>query len=490
MTTLAPPPLTEEHPRVSGALWILCVVFVVYALFSVPRKILELSLAEHLQGWAALASALVAAVALLLCWRFYQHIARYARDVAEVLSRVERGRWLTLVIGLGMLIRVGWVLAFPTVQTSDHATYVKLATKLIAGEAYFDGDSYSNWPPGLPFFLAGNFLLFGAKPWVIAFANLYLYAVSALLVYALARLVAGESVARVSTLLLMLWPNDFMCTGLAKKELLILPLLTASILSYIAARRAAGARGANWLYLATGCLLGAASLTQPSLMLFPSILAIYEFAQGTKMRRLVGRFGLVVIGMCVVVAPWSIRNYLVLDAFVPISTAGGEGFYSANNGLATGRYVPVYERSLDQYDEVTRSKLGFRWGLEWISEHPAEFLKLTINRQVQILGEDSDGAYWGIKVGGKTEGMAYLLAKGVSNAYWMVIMFLILAAVLARWKDRDRFPPDIVLLMQSFFYVVGIDSIFQSGSRHHMPVMGMLAVLAALTAWRKQDGTI
>jgi hypothetical protein len=40
--------------------------------------------------------------------------------------------------------------------------------------------------------------------------------------------------------------------------------------------------------------------------------------------------------------------------------------------------------------------------------------------------------------------------------------------------------------MLSLFYVVAIDSIFQSGSRHHMPLMGILSVLAALVAYRPQ----
>jgi hypothetical protein len=40
--------------------------------------------------------------------------------------------------------------------------------------------------------------------------------------------------------------------------------------------------------------------------------------------------------------------------------------------------------------------------------------------------------------------------------------------------------------MLSLFYVVAIDSIFQSGSRHHMPLMGTLSVLAALLAHRPQ----
>jgi hypothetical protein len=68
----------------------------------------------------------------------------------------------------------------------------------------------------------------------------------------------------------------------------------------------------------------------------------------------------------------------------------------------------------------------------------------------------------------------------------MALMFLILAAVIIHWRRRAALSPDILLLMLSLFYVVAIDSIFQSGSRHHMPLMGTLSVLAALVAYRPQ----
>lgn len=467
---------------IATVLWAACGIVVVYALFSVPRKVLELSLPGLSGVSATLASVLVAAAAVVICVRYYAFLARALQATADRLALMDRRGWLALVICLGILVRLAWVWFFPTVQTSDHATYVVLAKKLIAGEPYFDGDSYSNWPPGLPFFLAAIFSVFGDGAWVITLGNFLLYAVSVVIVYMLARAIAGEGLSRIATLIFLVWPNDIMCTGLAKKELLIVPLLTGAMLAYVQAHRVTGASKSFWLRAIAGGLMGAASLTQPSLVLFPATLVVYEAARGTSTSTLLVRFGIVIIAMCTVISPWSIRNYRVLHAVVPISTAGGDGFYSANNGLATGRYVPAYERSLDQFDEVTRSKMGYRWGLEWVSEHPRDFLGLTFNRQIQILGEDSDGAYWGVKVGGGREGLVYFLAKGISNGYWMVVMFLILGAVLVHWRGRANLSPDILLLMLGFFYVVAIDSVFQSGSRHHMPLMGALSILAALIA--------
>ena len=342
-------------------LWASCGIVVAYALFSVPRKILELSLPGLSGVTANLASALVATAAVGICIRYYAPLARSLQAAGDRLALLDRRWWLALLICSGILVRFAWVWFFPTVQTSDHATYVVLAKKLVSGEPYFDGDSYSNWPPGLPFFLAANFFVFGDGAWVITFGNLLLYSVSVVIVYVLARAIAGEGPSRIATLIFLMWPNDIMCTGLAKKELLIVPLLTGAMLAYIEAHRVTDSTKSFWLRVIAGGLLGTVSLTQPSLVLLPATLAVYEAARGTATSALLMRIGVVIVAMCAVISPWSIRNYRVLHAIVPISTAGGDGFYSANNGLATGRYIPVYERSLEQFDEVTRSKMGYRW---------------------------------------------------------------------------------------------------------------------------------
>ncbi len=254
-------------------------------------------------------------------------------------------------------------------------------------------------------FLAANFFVFGDRPWVIPLVNLLLYALATLTVYKLAYLVAGEGVSRVATLILLFWPNDIMCTGLAKKELLILPMLTGAILAYVTARRTANSAKSFWLLAATGGLLGAASLTQPSLVLFPSALIFYELTQRTSARKFTcqnrdrhrrngrldhchGQSGTIWSS-----APW-------FQSPPPAAKAST----APTMVLPQEADVPVYERSLDQFDEVTRSKMGYRWELEWIAQHPGGFLELTVNRQVQVLGEDGDGAYWGVKVGGGRKG--------------------------------------------------------------------------------------
>ena len=42
-----------------------------------------------------------------------------------------------------------------------------------------------------------------------------------------------------------------------------------------------------------------------------------------------------------VLAPWTVRNYLVLDRFVPVTTGGGKALFVATYLPGNGRQLPV-----------------------------------------------------------------------------------------------------------------------------------------------------
>ena len=73
--------------------------------------------------------------------------------------------------------------------------------------------------------------------------------------------------------------------------------------------------------------------------------------------------------------------------------------------------------------------------------------------------------------------------KLLTNAWWWGIWALALTAFLVRrsgslWEQRA----DVVLFLLTFLYFWAIDSVFESGARHHLPLVGVLAVLAASAA--------
>lgn len=464
------------------------------ALFAVPELSWELAVPGR-EGLGTALSLGIVALAAVFLWKAREPVLARLEPVAARLARVPRGGWLTGVLLLGLALRLGWALAFPVNQTSDAGTYFDLGARLARGETYVTSDSgrYAEWPPGLPLLLSLVFQLVGIGQLAVLLLNLALFVATLLAVDALARQLTGEGPARLATLLFALWPNLIALSGIASKERVVALPLTLSFLFHLVGQESPSA-GRRWLARAgAGLALGCAVLTQPALLLLPAAFVVADLLGRVPLRRALPAWGLLVAGMALVIAPWIIRNEQVLGRPV-LTTNGGSVFYRANNPRATGGWIEHGERRLDHLGELEASDAGYRWGIAWVRENPDDFLALAVRKQILFLGDDAVGVYETLKRGLGREGPLYAILKLLACGWWWCLWLLILLG-LSRWwprgPDRDgRIPAGLLLLLLAFLYIWAIDSVFESGSRHHVPLAGGVAVLAALPFAERRDRAV
>lgn len=443
------------------------------ALFAVVKLSWELALPGREGPGTAIAFVLTAIVALL-AWRAREPILARLELLGERLAGVPRGRWLAAVLIAGLLLRLAWVLIFPAPQTSDAGTYFELGARLARGEPYVTpiSGTRAEWPPGLPLLLAGVFEIVGISRVAMILLNLLLFAGLLLTTDALARRLAGEGPARLATLLLALWPNLIASAGIANKEAVVALALALSWLLYLDGRRLA--------LLGAGLALGYATLSQPATLLVPAAYAAADLFGRVPLRRAVLAWGLLIAGMAAVIAPWMIRNERVLGRPV-LATNGGSVFYRANNPMANGGWTPRGERSLAGLGELEASDTGYRWGKEWVRQNPDDFLALSLRKQILYLGDDAGGFYETLKRGLSIAGPLYAALKLLAAIWWWTLWLLILLGFLRFLRRQERPTPGLLLLLLVFLYFWAIDSVFESGSRHHVPLAGAVAVLASLS---------
>jgi 4-amino-4-deoxy-L-arabinose transferase-like glycosyltransferase len=474
----------------AGASRLLTALFVIVALetlYTVPKYTWDL-VAGGREGIGILLSLGIAAIAAALLWAGRHRLEALLRSAGERLAAIPRARWLMLVIGGGIVLRLAWIALFPAPPASDGLAYYDLAARLARGLTYqTPKGEWAQWPPGYPFLLLAHFRLLGIGLLAVDAANLLLFAGAMLAVYALARRF-GEATARLATLFLALWPNLIASASVASKEMVIVFLLPALLLLYLRAGEQTSPGRAVAMRLAAGMVFGYATLTQPGIMLLGGVFAVYELLLRTPWLRAAARLALMVAGMLIVILPWTARNHRVLHTFVLVSTNGGDVFYRANNPLATGGWVKDGERSLRDYDELTRNRLGYQWGKEWVRANPGKFALLALKKQVLFLGDDAVAVYETLKRGLGLPGPLYAVAKLAASAYWWGIWALVLATFFLRaatpWPRRA----EVVLFLLTILYFWAIDSVFESGARHHMPLVGLLAILAAALAGAGRAG--
>ena len=227
-----------------------------------------------------------------------------------------------------------------------------------------------------------------------------------------------------------------------------------------------------------GIVGGVTALTRPTMLLFPLLWAVFALV-GSNFK---GRLRHVVIAtllMVATIAPWTLRNYRVLHAFVPISTNGGDVFYRANNGLATGSYTPAAEEDLGELqdqNEAIWDQESYKRGKNWIRSHPFGFVKLAVFKAIFFGQDDQTGIYWSLRRGHHSEGRAYMALGVLSDAWWQ---FLCSLGLLAVWRGWRGFLPDAraTLFASGYALLVLVHLVYESQSRYRMPAIGVLIAI-------------
>jgi len=458
------------------------------AVWSVPELNWEVALARTGPlGW--IIASVAAAFALLFLWLLRRRIIAGLQSIAARATAVSTISWFFGCFAAGMLLRFLWLVRYSAPLRSDYATYFGLAKGLVDSHVYGStGTGLAFWPPGYPFFLYALFSLFGVHSWIPFLGNAILFAGTLAAVGWLAKTTVDDSVARLATLLLVFWPCYFMSGELASKEMLILCLIPVSLALYLNSVLSASSPTRVLCLPLSGLAVGLMALTQPSLMLFPAVFLGYEILRLKSLASAFLRLVVVSLITALVILPWTIRNHRVLGSWVPVSTNGGDVFYRANNDKANGGFTDGGAQSMSDMDEVSRSKLGFQLGKEWIRQHPGHFLVLALRKQILFLGDDATGAYETLKRGLGMGGIQYVAWKGLSNLSWWILCLLMVLAILWNWRDPVLRRPEIGAVLLAILYLYAMHSVFESGGKYHVPLLGMFSLVASLCAFQGHVG--
>ena len=162
-----------------------------------------------------------------------------------------------------------------------------------------------------------------------------------------------------------------------------------------------------------------------------------------------------------------------------ILSFGGSVFYTANNAHANASYSEESQQALPK-DPIAADKEGYRLGKQWVREHPLDFAKLSVRKQVVFLGDDGIGIYEVMhRYQTAPSALVYNALKGITSLYWFALWIVLLCCCRPLLRS-SHWVTCFSLVFLPFAYQWAIDSVFESGSRHHMAYVGCLAALVAV----------
>jgi 4-amino-4-deoxy-L-arabinose transferase-like glycosyltransferase len=268
---------------------------------------------------------------------------------------------LVFAVGLGLRVGAAWNPYQP--QLPDARAYARLAESLYLDGTYEQRGDFvprdlqdpENYSPGLPLFVAGIYHLAGGVD--LRLARLVLAMIGALaipLAFLIGRHLAGPAAGLVAAVPVAVYPALLDYQGMLMTEPLATTLLAAGVLGFI---WAADGRGAV-AWAVPGLLFGLLAMVRPEYLPFGFLLALLALL--LVRRRSGPRAGVAVAAVMLAafalpVIPWTIRNALVLDRFVPISTGGGKALFIGTYLPADGDGVKLQQELLEQDPALLRS---------------------------------------------------------------------------------------------------------------------------------------
>lgn len=315
------------------------------------------------------------------------------------LASLLHRRWAphAVVGSVALVARLAWVLAVrrPGFAFNDAIMYHTTAMSLRAGDGYvpLTGGPTARWPPGYSTLLGAVYAVFGVRPAAGEIVNALIGATTVvLLMFAVERAIDRRTAIVAGTVLAVL-PGPIMWTDVLVAETLYTAIFVLILLLLVRATPTF-----RWM-IAIGFVIGLGALVRGEALtwgLLPIVLFWRDLPRLALLRRVAALAGVAAL----VMAPWTIRNAVVMDAFVPVATNASQTLWSGHHAGATGAqtYPPGdYE---DRFAaELPERELGASAALrddaiEFMLTHPVREAELVPLKLIHLNRGDSYVLDW------------------------------------------------------------------------------------------------
>lgn len=401
---------------------------------------------------------------------------------------------------LGLMVRA-YVVVNPVEHPGDDSRAYYALSKALYTDQSFGGPEFedsSDWSPGAPFLYAASFYATGgAREGTARIVEALLGVATILVVFALGWRLGGRDHGRwvglFGAFAVAIYPPFIHTTGELMSEPPAMLTLPAAILAFLWA----GDRRETWPWLVPGVLFGLTALFRPEYLfvgLAFIVLAGVRAGWNRSWKPSAAAAVTLLVALLLPILPWTVRNYVVLDKVVPISTGGGKALYVGTYLPADGEYQRVkailaqkYRWSPSGYspeelDELDPAPL-FDAVAKQRSDLPRDEALGTIGKEnfEKYFGEDPWGylAMTARKVGRMwSSGVGEAMSSTVGRAVQIALVLLGLAGFVLLGLRRRWW--ELIALATPIATVTAVGAISLAPPRRNEVLMTLVFPLAGL----------
>jgi len=417
---------------------------------------------------------------------------------------------LAVIFGLSVSFIFSYQNIDPTALFIDSMAFKATALNIIERGDFSDPDQTTpnNFrAPGYPLWLALIYLIFGSFKFAIP-VGIIIVSFTVTLTYLIAKELFNEKVALISGLLAAFEPWAVFLTGAIMSEQFFMPVFLLSIYLFI---RYLKYDSKNSFYL-SALFFGIATLTRPYILYFWCVLIIIVFFKNQKFYEFLKITTLATLIFILIVAPWAIRNKIVLNTWqfssVPALSLYVENFNSLQVYLGNFKsWEEGYARAFEitPNSSVTSkegSEILMKEALEGIGKNLPAYIKISILSLPNFFTSNSYsslGFYLGLKEF-KIQSQIFGLIKArhfseawnkilniswserillASGFFWPIITVLFLTgAVVSLFESKRASFTGIICILAIVFYFDGITHLMRELARFKIQAQPFIFIFA------------
>jgi 4-amino-4-deoxy-L-arabinose transferase-like glycosyltransferase len=408
-------------------------------------------------------------------------------DPSEPRARSREYGWTAALTLLALTLRVAFVLYVPLPPAWDGVLYERGAQAIARGLGYAtymfpvrgsDTVPTAFYPVGYPAFLGALYALFGIQLRVLHLAGAAVSALSVAVAHRLAWRFAPGWGSRLATLALALMPGQVLFAGAAMTEPLFGLLLALAV--YASTRSPRASRTVD--LVTTGLALAAATYVRPQALLLAPLLPLLRPATlSSGWRGRIKAAALVTAVTLACVLPWTARNCAKLDGCAFVSTNGGSNLAIGAVPRATGGYFLLRPEDgcAGVVGEVARDRCWREVARDAIRTDPWRWIKLAAVKLDHTLSYESFPIGYLRESGAVAmdDAREQSLRRAITRP-WRVLLACALLALLPL-RFRRRLSDSARAATLTCVVLLATHLLFFGGDRYHLPLVPLVAVLAA-----------
>lgn len=388
----------------------------------------------------------------------------------------EKRRWILFTI-IAFILLGGAFYSFylgDNFKYFDERMYYELGRNIVSMHMYSSGGTHptANRPPGYPFLIAFFISIINAGIPYIRFLNFIALGLCACLIYFIGKRLSSEFAGVLGASLVIGYPVLFYMAGTVYPQ--IIGALIFLTIVFLLLKAYDIRKSAMKIFFVIGLLLGFLIITIPSFVLCLPIIfiwIIYLKRKGTAWILTV-----FMLSCLIAIAPWTIRNYALYHAFIPISSNGGYTLLYGNcentvpdAGAFTDISKYTEEAARLKLNEAQSDSYYKAKALEFIMNNKAQFLKSYFLKLLNYFNYRN-------KLATETE------MSAARDTIMLIVWGTIILIFFIRLACIRSFAPSVfeMLLIVFYFASAFFHALFLARIRYRLPFDFLIIIIVSM----------